>query len=49
MATAESQVGQRAIENYKRALTLTADSPIEKIKNLYSGWADTYDQVNIMA
>ena len=47
MATEEEN--QRAIKNYERALTLTVDAPIEKIKALYSEWAVDYDKVNMDA
>ena len=47
MATTENEVSQRATEYYKRAFTVPVNAPIEKIQDLYSGWADTYDKVFI--
>ena len=45
MGSTETDASKSAIENYKRALTLSIDSPIEKIRDIYSVWAKTYDQV----
>ena len=49
MAATEEPYKISATKNYERALTLGVDAPIEKIKELYSVWALTYDKVAIRA